>query len=110
MRRTLAVCGRVVLCASLAVAAAQAADWPQWRGPARDGISKEQGMRGDWEASPPKLLWELDGMGGGYASVAVVGDRYPGLDVVGYESGSMLDAARGAGFTAIGPLRIWIRS
>jgi hypothetical protein len=41
--------------------------------------------------------------------VAVVGDRYPGLDVVGYESGSMLDAARGAGFTAIGPLRIWVR-
>ncbi|AMV18622.1 PQQ-binding-like beta-propeller repeat protein [Planctomyces sp. SH-PL14] len=75
MRRTLAVCSRVVLCASLAVAAAQAADWPQWRGPARDGISKEQGMRSDWEASPPKLLWELDGMGGGYASVAVVGDR-----------------------------------
>jgi hypothetical protein len=41
--------------------------------------------------------------------VAVVGDRYPGLDVVGYESGSMLDAARAAGFSAIGPLRIWIR-
>jgi hypothetical protein len=41
--------------------------------------------------------------------VAVLGDRYPGLDVVGYESGSMLDAARAAGFTAIGPLRIWIR-
>jgi hypothetical protein len=41
--------------------------------------------------------------------VAVVGDRYPGLDVVGYESGSMLDAARAAGFTAIGPLRIWVR-
>jgi hypothetical protein len=42
--------------------------------------------------------------------VAVIGDRYPGLDVVGYESGSMLDAARAAGFTAIGPLRIWIRA
>jgi hypothetical protein len=41
--------------------------------------------------------------------VAVVGDRYPGLDVVGYESGSMLDAARAAGFTAVGPLRIWVR-
>jgi hypothetical protein len=41
--------------------------------------------------------------------VAVLGDRYPGLDVVGYESGSMLDAARAAGFTPIGPLRIWVR-
>ncbi len=41
--------------------------------------------------------------------VAVVGDRYPGLDLFGYETGSMLDAARAAGFTAIGPLRVWIR-
>jgi hypothetical protein len=54
----------------------------------------------DGETSEPSLWRWL---------VAVVGDRYPGLDVMGYESGSMLDAARAAGFTAIGPLRVWIR-
>jgi hypothetical protein len=41
--------------------------------------------------------------------VAVAGDQFPGADLVGYESGSMLEAALAAGFTAIGPLRIWIR-
>lgn len=51
------------------------ADWPQWRGPARDGISADTGLSKDWNANPPKLLWTSDGMGGGYASLAIVGDR-----------------------------------
>ena len=33
---------------------------------------------------------------------------YPGLDLVGYEQGSLLDAARQAGFELIGPLRVWM--
>lgn len=35
--------------------------------------------------------------------------RWPGLDVVGYEHGEELEAAVRAGFTAIGPLRVWLR-
>ena len=35
--------------------------------------------------------------------------RFPGLDVVGYESDEMLDAAHRAGFRSIGPLRIWVK-
>jgi hypothetical protein len=34
---------------------------------------------------------------------------WPGLPVVGYEEGTSLDAARQAGFDAIGDLRIWMR-
>jgi hypothetical protein len=34
---------------------------------------------------------------------------WPGLPVVGYEDGTALDAARQAGFDAIGDLRIWMR-
>jgi hypothetical protein len=34
---------------------------------------------------------------------------WPGLPVVGYEDGTTLDAARQAGFNAIGDLRIWVR-
>jgi hypothetical protein len=34
---------------------------------------------------------------------------WPGLPVVGYEDGTTLDAARQAGFDAIGDLRIWVR-
>jgi hypothetical protein len=41
-------------------------------------------------------------------AVASVRVRYPGLAVVGYESGAALDAARAAGFVATGPLRVWM--
>lgn len=50
-------------------------DWPQWRGPNRDNKSSQTGLLKNWEVTPPKLDWKLDGVGGGYASVSVVGDR-----------------------------------
>jgi outer membrane protein assembly factor BamB len=52
---------------------APAADWPQWRGPAGNGVSTES----DWQASPltpASITWRAD-IGHGYGSVAVVGDR-----------------------------------
>jgi len=52
-----------------------AADWPQWRGPNRDGISKETGLLKEWPKDGPKLVWQLDDVGVGYGAVAVVGDR-----------------------------------
>jgi hypothetical protein len=33
----------------------------------------------------------------------------PGLPIVGYERGEDLAEARQAGFTALGPLRVWAR-
>ena len=50
-------------------------DWPQWRGAKGDNISAFKGIATDWDANPPSLLWQLDGMGQGFASVSVVGDR-----------------------------------
>ena len=50
-------------------------DWPQWRGPDRNGLSTETGLNTDWESNPPKLLWTATGLGEGYASVAVSGGR-----------------------------------
>jgi outer membrane protein assembly factor BamB len=50
-------------------------DWPQWRGPNRDGISPDKGLLKEWPADGPKLLWKATGLGLGYTSVAVVGDR-----------------------------------
>ena len=41
--------------------------------------------------------------------VAAVGARFPGRRLVGYEHGEALDAARAVGFTATGPLRVWVR-
>jgi len=50
-------------------------DWPQWRGPNRDGISKETGLLKEWPANGPRLVWKAAGLGGGYSTVAVVGER-----------------------------------
>src|SRR4051794_14920210 len=49
-------------------------DWPQWRGPNRDGVSQETGLLKTWPADGPKLVWEFDKAGLGYSSFSVVGD------------------------------------
>jgi outer membrane protein assembly factor BamB len=54
---------------------APAADWPQWRGPQRDGISKETGLLQEWPQGGPKLLWQVSDIGSGYSTPAVVGSR-----------------------------------
>ena len=50
---------------------ATADDWPQWRGPQRDGVSTETGLADKWPSGGPPLLWRADGLGEGYGSVAV---------------------------------------
>jgi outer membrane protein assembly factor BamB len=52
-----------------------AADWPQWRGPNRDGISTETGLLKTWPSEGPKLVWKAQGLGEGYSAFSVVGDR-----------------------------------
>lgn len=52
-----------------------APDWPQWRGPHRDGISPETGLLQSWPNGGPKLLWQVSGIGQGYSSPIVVADR-----------------------------------
>jgi hypothetical protein len=52
-----------------------AADWPQWRGPDRSGVSKEAGLLRQWPASGPAVAWAATGLGAGYGSVAISGDR-----------------------------------
>jgi outer membrane protein assembly factor BamB len=54
---------------------AVASDWPQWRGPQRDGISAESGLLGQWPAEGPKLLWREDEVGDGFSTPSVVGAR-----------------------------------
>ena len=50
---------------------ARAADWPQFRGPNRDGKSSETGLLKKWSKDGPKLLWSVDGLGIGFSSAAV---------------------------------------
>ena len=51
------------------------ADWPQWQGPDRNGLSKETGLLQAWPPSGPPLVWSATTLGGGYGSIAVKGDR-----------------------------------
>ena len=57
----------VLLCSTLTVAA----DWPQFRGPHRNGKSTETGLLKQWPEGGPPLLWEVDGLGEGYSSAAI---------------------------------------
>lgn len=50
-------------------------DWPQWRGPQRNGISQESGLLKEWPKDGPKLRWKLNDIGSGYSTPAVVGER-----------------------------------
>jgi outer membrane protein assembly factor BamB len=59
----------------LSVAAMNAADWPQWQGPDRTGMSKETGLLASWPANGPSVVWTAGGLGSGYGSMAVAGDR-----------------------------------
>lgn len=50
-------------------------DWPQWRGPNRDGISTEKGLLQDWPAGGPPLAWKATGLGAGHSTVSISGNR-----------------------------------
>jgi outer membrane protein assembly factor BamB len=75
--QTRRACRYVILgCGALAAAIAPARgdDWPQFRGPARDNISREAGLLRQWPAAGPKVLWSVP-VGQGYAGAAIVGGR-----------------------------------
>ncbi|MGI8898336.1 MAG: PQQ-binding-like beta-propeller repeat protein, partial [Pyrinomonadaceae bacterium] len=57
------------------IAAQVGTDWPQWRGPNRDGISKETGLLKQWPEQGPALVWKATGAGGGYSSFAISNGR-----------------------------------
>jgi len=57
------------------LAGAWADDWPQFRGPRRDGKSSETNLLKKWPPSGPPLLWTFKGLGRGFSSVAVAGGR-----------------------------------
>src|SRR5262245_6830026 len=50
-------------------------DWPQWRGPDRTGLSQESGLLKQWPAAGPPQLWSISGLGVGYGSISIKGDR-----------------------------------
>ena len=57
---------------------AVAADWPQWRGPNRDGKSAETGLLASWPQGGPRLAWKTQGLGEGYALPRRAGHKQQG--------------------------------
>src|SRR5438128_8206260 len=73
MKRRIGLLG--VACLGVLAPAVAAADWPQFRGPQRDGVSRETGLRKEWPQDGPPRLWTYTAAGFGYSGPAVVGDR-----------------------------------
>lgn len=71
MRKAITIAGALFV----SVAAINAADWPQWQGPDRTGISKETGLLTSWPSGGPAVVWTARGLGNGYGSMAVAGTR-----------------------------------
>ena len=65
MRRTITLFVVSIALPALAI------DWPQWRGPNRDGVNPEKNLLENWPADGPKLLWRASGVGGGFSSIAI---------------------------------------
>jgi outer membrane protein assembly factor BamB len=55
-------------------AAWETAQWPQWRGADRTGVSSETGLALDWAAKAPRELWRRP-LGEGFSAISVSGGR-----------------------------------
>ncbi len=63
-----------LLLLALVASLAQAADWPQWRGPDRDGAWNETEIVETFPSDGLKISWRVP-VGRGWSSPVVVGDR-----------------------------------
>jgi outer membrane protein assembly factor BamB len=97
MKRAHQLLNVLVLCSTLSLGAA---DWPQWRGPNRDGKSADTGLLKQWPADGPKLLWTARGLGQGYGSISGKGDRL-------YAIGDLPDANYLMALAADGGKVVW---
>ena len=59
----------------------RADDWPQWMGPKRDNVWREEGILEKFPEGGPKKLWSTP-LAGGYSGPAVAGDRVYVTDYV----------------------------
>ncbi|HEX3598934.1 MAG TPA: PQQ-binding-like beta-propeller repeat protein [Lacipirellulaceae bacterium] len=57
------------------VLVAGGADWPQWRGPDRDGLSQEKGLLQEWPVGGPHLVWQQKDLGNGYSTPSIANGR-----------------------------------
>jgi outer membrane protein assembly factor BamB len=103
MRKTCYLAATVLLALSVTLPAqtphrVRIGDWPELRGPNRDGISRETGLINSWKLNGENFLWRVSG--GGRSTPVVMGDRVYVQNPVGrgaalQERVMALDAASG---------------
>ncbi|HET9359887.1 MAG TPA: PQQ-binding-like beta-propeller repeat protein [Vicinamibacterales bacterium] len=103
MRKTCWLVATVVMALSVVLPAqgprrVRVGDWPELRGPNRDGISRETGLISSWKLNGENFLWRVPS--GGRSTPVVMGDRVYVQNPVGrgaslQERVMALDAATG---------------
>ncbi|MDB6108902.1 MAG: hypothetical protein JWR69_652 [Pedosphaera sp.] len=79
----------------LSLSSVSASDWPQWRGPARDGHTASETPVPNTLPAEPKALWRLN-IGGGFSSPVIAGGKLVYLDAQNQkEVVHLLDARTG---------------
>lgn len=71
---TVAILGLLSPAFAVAQEATAKTDWPQFLGPARNGISSETGLLSEWPQDGPKVTWKVPG-GVGMSGLAISGGR-----------------------------------
>ena len=86
----------IILTIILMAAPVSAADWPQWLGPERNGVSAEKNLLRDWPDAGPQVLWRAP-LGKGFSAISAAAGRLFTMyaDPDG-EFAVCLDAASGA--------------
>jgi outer membrane protein assembly factor BamB len=83
--------------ASVLFFGAAGADWPQFMGPSRNGVSEETGLLQTWPKEGPPVVWQRE-VGSGFSAPVVAGDRLIVFHRLGNkELVQCLDAATGKG-------------
>lgn len=65
-----AALGRLAVVMLLLITQGMAADWPQWRGPGRNGTTPDIEWSHDWPGGEPRVAWKAE-VGAGLSSVVV---------------------------------------
>src|SRR5438309_9664618 len=63
----------ILFTSALAQQIGSVGDWPDWRGPNRDGVSKEKGLPEKWSLAGQNLAWKAPY--GGRSTPVILGDH-----------------------------------
>ena len=84
-RATFKIAFCIAVCSLSSLTLGADKDWPRWRGEKGDASSNEKGLLQSWPKEGPPLAWQCRGLGSGFSSLAIVGDR---IFTMGLKDGS----------------------